>query len=216
MFKQNANILFQGDSITDGNRARNEDLNHILGHGYQYIIAAKLGEEAAEKNYNFLNRGISGNRVVDLYGRWKEDTLNLNPDVLSILIGVNDVGREFEEKMGIDSIKYEKVYRLLLEETKEYNPEIMLILCEPFILPVGNVKANWEKWNEEIVKYQEIVKKLATEYNAVYVSLQVEFNKACEKAEPSYWIWDGVHPTTSGHEIIAKAWMRAVSNIQVK
>ena len=86
-------ILFQGDSITDGARGRNDDLNHILGHGYAYIIASKLGYELAENRPLFLNRGISGNRVSDLYARWNEDTFSLKPDLISILIGVNDAWR---------------------------------------------------------------------------------------------------------------------------
>src|SRR4051812_48620278 len=86
IFTNNARILFQGDSITDGNRGRTSDPNHILGHGYQFIIAAKYGAAYAEKELVFLNRGVSGNTVPDLERRWQTDTLDLKPDVLSILI----------------------------------------------------------------------------------------------------------------------------------
>src|SRR5436190_18411808 len=87
-FTPGARILFQGDSITDGNRGRSADPNHILGHGYAFIIAAKYGAAYADRNLTFLNRGVSGNKVTDLAKRWQKDTLELKPDVLSILIGV--------------------------------------------------------------------------------------------------------------------------------
>jgi lysophospholipase L1-like esterase len=85
-------LLFQGDSITDGNRGRNQDPNHILGHGYVFLIGARNGAALPEKNLTFLNRGISGNTVQELARRWRQDTLDLQPDLLSILIGVNDAG----------------------------------------------------------------------------------------------------------------------------
>lgn len=211
MFKKNSTILFQEDSITDGNRGRTEDLNHILGHGYAYLIAARLGLDEPEKSYKFINRGISGNGIVELQSRWKEDVLNLNPDILSMLIGVNDILNEIDLNNGVPVSVYEKVYRLLLEETLEYNPNMKFILCEPFILPVGRVLKNLEKWNEEILKRQEVAKKLSVEFNTTFVSLQDEFNKACMRAKPDYWIWDGIHPTTVGHEIIARKWIKEVS-----
>jgi lysophospholipase L1-like esterase len=209
-FKENIRILFQGDSITDGARSRNEDLNHVMGHGYAYIIAGKLGLNEAENNYKFFNRGISGNRVVDLYGRWKEDTLNLKPDVLSILIGVNDAGAEINYGVGTSIEKYEKVLKLLLDETKEANPEVTVVLCEPFILPVGPIKEKWDTWNEDIKKRQIVVRKLAEQYNCIFVGLQDKFNAACKKTSLEYWLWDGVHPTPAGHELIAREWLKAV------
>src|SRR3954465_6595950 len=89
IFTPGARILFQGDSITDGNRGRSSDPNHILGHGYVFIIAAKYGATLAALNLDFINRGSSGNTVRELQKRWEKDTLELKPDVLSILIGVN-------------------------------------------------------------------------------------------------------------------------------
>ncbi|MDQ0888554.1 lysophospholipase L1-like esterase [Paenibacillus sp. V4I9] len=126
-------ILFQGDSITDGARGRNDDLNHILGHGYPYLIASKLGNELAEKQPLFINRGISGNRVSDLYARWNEDAFSLRPDEISILIGVNDAGRIVNGDPGGATDRFERSYRHLLGETKEVLPAARLILCEPFI-----------------------------------------------------------------------------------
>lgn len=95
--KKSKVILFQGDSITDGNRGRDEDPNHILGHSYAYIIGGKLGNERAEENLVFYNRGVSGDRISDLYARWNEDAISLQPDIISILIGVNDIWRMMKE-----------------------------------------------------------------------------------------------------------------------
>src|SRR3954453_13824130 len=91
-FTPGARILFQGDSITDGNRGRSADPNHILGHGYAFIIAAKFGAAFAPLNLEFINRGVSGNTVLGLQKRWPADTIALKPDVLSVLIGINDQG----------------------------------------------------------------------------------------------------------------------------
>ena len=122
LFKENARVLFQGDSITDGNRGRNEDPNHILGHGYCFIIAAQYGARFPERRLTFLNRGVSGNKVTDLAARWQKDTLDLKPDVLSILIGINDSGR-------VPLEDYEQVYDRLLEDAKATNPNIHFILA---------------------------------------------------------------------------------------
>lgn len=124
-FTPGARILFQGDSITDGNRGRSADPNHILGHGYAFIIAAKFGDAMAASDLTFINRGISGNTVLDLEKRWQKDTLDLKPDILSILIGVNDKGK------GVPMDQYEQVYDKLLTDTKAANPNIKLVLCEP-------------------------------------------------------------------------------------
>lgn len=204
-------ILFQGDSITDGNRGRNTDPNHIMGHGYAFSIASRWGAEFPEKGLIFYNRGISGNKVNDLASRWQKDTIDLKPDVLSILVGVNDSSSVvFQREPVITIEKYEEGYQSLLEQTKVLFPEIVFVLCEPFILPVGKVKENWDAYKTDIVKRQAVVRKLASQYNAVFIGLQEVFDKACEKAPADYWIWDGVHPTVAGHELIAQKWIRLV------
>jgi lysophospholipase L1-like esterase len=203
-------FLFQGDSITDGNRGRNTDPNHIMGHGYAFSIASRLGADFPEKRLEFYNRGISGDKVTDLAARWQKDTLDLNPDVLSILVGVNDAGRRIKD--GVPTIEqYKESYQSILERTRTHNPEVLLVLCQPFILPVGHVKDNWEVWYDEITKEQAIVKNLAKTYNAVYVEFQKVLDKACLRALPNYWIWDGVHPTVAGHELLTREWIRMVS-----
>ncbi len=122
-FTPGARILFQGDSITDGNRGRSANPNHILGHGYVFIIAAKYGAAFPDLKLDFLNRGVSGNTVLDLEKRWQKDTLDLKPDVLSILIGVNNSGR------GVSLDQYEQVYDKLITQAKAANPKIKLVLC---------------------------------------------------------------------------------------
>ncbi|CAM3745606.1 SGNH/GDSL hydrolase family protein [Marinicrinis lubricantis] len=205
-------ILFQGDSITDGNRARNDDPNHILGHGYPYMIAGQLGYEFAGKMPLFINRGISGDRVSDLYARWNEDCISLRPDLLSILIGVNDLWRTMKGEPSGVTDRFERAYRHLLEETREVLPDTKLVLCEPFILNVGAPAEDWNAWKRRMDAYQATTRKLAEEFGAVFVPLQKAFDEACERAGADYWIWDGVHPTTVGHELIAREWLSVVQN----
>ncbi len=209
--KNKAVILFQGDSITDGNRGRNEDANHIMGHGYAFNIASRIGADCPEKNYKFYNRGISGYKITDLADRWQKDTLDLKPDVLSMLVGVNDAASVIFNRPPVVPVeKYEETYGSLLEQTRSQFPEILFVLCEPFILKVGKVADNWEIYLTDINKRGEVVKKLAAKYKAVFVPSQQVFNKACEKAPAEYWMWDGVHPTVAGHELLAREWLRQV------
>lgn len=210
--KKGMTILFQGDSITDGNRGRNDDPNHIMGHGYAFSIASRLGADYPEKRLNFINRGISGNKINDLADRWQTDTLDLKPDVLSILIGVNDASSVIFQREPIITVeKYLETYQSLLEQTKAQFPNILFVLCEPFILPVGKVKENWEAYHSDMIQRQAVVRKLAQEFDAVFVGFQEVFDKACEKAPADYWIWDGVHPRVAGHELMAREWIRKVS-----
>ena len=196
-FTSGARILFQGDSITDGNRGRSADPNHILGHGYAFIIAARHGAAFPEAKLDFINRGVSGNTVLDLEKRWPKDTLDLKPDILSILIGVNDSGK------GIPLDQYEQVYDKLLAEARAANPNLKLVLGEPFVKPTGVV-------NEDILRRQEIVARLAEKYGAALVHFQRVFDEAAKRAPADYWIWDNVHPTYSGHQLMADEWERVV------
>lgn len=202
VFKDHARILFQGDSITDGNRGRSADPNHILGHGYCFIIAAKYGAQYPERNLTFMNRGNSGNKVTDLEARWQKDTLGLKPDVLSILIGINDSG-------NVPLEQYEQVYDKLLNDVKAENPQIRLVLCEPFYLPK---EGRWEAdaRGQDVRKRQAIVAKLAEKHHAALVKFQKVFEDACLRAPAEYWIWDAVHPTYSGHQLMAEEWIRTV------
>ena len=205
-------ILFQGDSITDALRSRDND--QFAGNGYPTLVKAKLGYDEPGK-YTFLNRGISGNRVVDLYARIKIDLINLKPDVLSILIGVNDVWHEEEIKNGVDAAKFERIYNMLLDEVQEALPGIRLIILEPFVLH-GKATENtpehptrWEYFRDETPLRAAAARRVAERHGAAFVPLQHLFDEACKLAEPAYWLHDGVHPTAMGHELIAREWLKA-------
>jgi lysophospholipase L1-like esterase len=204
-------FLFQGDSITDGNRGRNSDPNHIMGHGYAFSIASRVMADFPEKKLSFYNRGISGNKITDLESRWQKDTLDLKPDVLSILVGINDASSVvFHHESPVSPEKFEEVYRSLLDKTKARFPGILFVLCNPFILPVGKVKDNWDAYKTDLEKRQIIVKNISKQYNTVFVDFQEVFNKSCKRANADYWIWDGVHPTVAGHELMAREWIKQV------
>ena len=206
-------ILFQGDSITDCGRRRGFEVteyNTGMGDGYARMITADLRAARPTEGLNFLNRGISGNRVVDLYARWKADALNLNPDLISILVGVNDTWHHFNYDNGVEPERYEQIYRMLLEWTKAVLPETRLVLMEPFVLPCGAVGADW---HDEMDERREIVRKLSREFDTVFVPLQNLLTEKASLTEPEYWLADGVHPTAAGHRLIADRWMEAVKGL---
>jgi len=206
-------FLFQGDSITDGGRSYDKDWNHVYGQGYAYLITAHINFDYPGRDYQFLNRGISGNTVNDLVSRWQKDTLDIKPDVLSILIGINDVYKVIMQGDKATAEDFGKAYNQLLIQTTTALPNVKLILLEPFILPVGMVNKNPELWASEVQKRQIVVRTLALKFNAIYVPLQDVFNKALQKAKAEHWIWDGVHPMPAGHELIAREWMKAVKKL---
>jgi lysophospholipase L1-like esterase len=203
-FAPGARILFQGDSITDGNRGRNADPNHILGHGYVFIIAARHGAAFPEAKLDFMNRGVSGNTVLDLAKRWQKDAIELKPDVLSVLIGVNDTGR------NVPLDEFEQVYDKLLADALAANPNIRFVLCEPFLVPAGAKAAEQVERRDNMKQRQAIVAKLAEKHHAALVHFQRVFDEAVKRAPADYWIWDGVHPTYRGHQLMADEWERVV------
>lgn len=207
--RENDVILFQGDSITDGARGRSEDLNHIMGHGYQFIVAAKLYLDNADKNIHIVNRGVSGNRISDIYARWNEDALQLNPTIVSILAGVNDAHFMHLDGTGAMPDEYKEIYRKMLVQSKEQNPELKLILMEPFTGKFEDDKKD-KYFREYVSALSDKVRELADEFGAVFVPLQDAFDMYMKKIEPNRLIWDGVHPTVMGHEIIARRWLEVV------
>lgn len=206
-------ILFQGDSITDGNRTRDYDWNHVMGHGYAYLIASRLWFDYPEENLQFFNRGISGNTVTDLDNRWQEDTLDLKPDIVSILVGINDVNFIVDGSLKQTIEEFENSYRKILDRTKKELPDSKIILCEPFILPLGRVDNKPEVWEVETKNRREVVLKLAKEYDTCFVELQKPFIDKCKVAPAKYWIWDGIHPMPAGHELIAQQWLTEAKKI---
>jgi lysophospholipase L1-like esterase len=212
--KTGATLLFQGDSITDMKWGRNQkDRNHYLGHSYVYLIASRLHTDMPDAKLNFLNRGMSGHTVANLKARWEKDALDLKPDVLSILIGVNDVGRAVRSKKSVDLEAFEVDYRSLLTQSRKANPDLKIVLLEPFVLPVTRLaeKTAWATWRGQIDKLRPIVAKLASDYKAVLLKTQDIFDAASKRADPSHWIWDGVHPLPQGHELIARNWIETTA-----
>ena len=208
LFDKGARVLFQGDSITDMGRGRTEDPNHLLGHGYAFIIAAKEGAEFPERQLTFINRGISGNTSADLVARWQQDTLDLKPDVLSILIGINDLGHAFRDKQTFSVEEFERRYDKLLADTVAALPNVKLILGEPFF---GVGKGTIERLDERKIimpQMRAAVARLGEKYHAPVVHYQEMFDAALKRAPVDYWIWDGVHPTYSGHQLMADEWRR--------
>ena len=153
---------------------------------------------------NFLNRGMSGHTVANLKARWQKDAIDLKPDVLSILIGVNDVGRA---RNGVDVAVFEADYRSLLEQSRKANSALKIVLLEPFVLPVTRVKTAWKRWRGQVDRLRPIVAKLAADHKAVLIKTQEVFDAAAEQTDPAHWIWDGVHPLPQGYELIARNWI---------
>ena len=204
-------ILFQGDSITDAGRSYNDDNN--LGVGYPRLVKSLLGFENPGK-YEFVNRGISGNRIVDLYARIKADIINLKPDVMSILIGVNDVWHELSENPnGVDADKFFKIYSMLIEEVKEALPDIRIMIFEPFVLNAYKTEPNYDRFRPEVEKRAEMAKKIAEKFGLPFIPLQADFDRMAEGAGASYWLEDGVHPTAMGHEYIKRQWIDAFNKL---
>ena len=197
-------ILFQGDSITDA--IRNRDLPFDMGKGYPNLVSAHIGFENPGE-YEFINRGISGNRIVDLYARMKKDLINLKPDIMSILIGVNDVWHELAYENGVAPDKFKKIYSMLIEEVKEALPDIKIMILEPFVLEGPATAENIDKFSE-VYEMAKVAKEVAEKYNLVFIPLQEKFDEATKLAEPTYWLGDGVHPTPKGHELIKREWLK--------
>ncbi len=210
-------ILFQGDSITDAGRAR--DNERFAGNGYPTFVKGRVGA-AHPGEYTFYNRGIGGNRIVDLYARIKADLINLKPDYLSILIGVNDVWHEIGSRNGVAAEKFEMVYDLLITEIKEALPACKIMLLEPFVLEGEATRSTedkpdrWETFQREVPLRAAAARRVAAKHGLPCVALQPIFDEAAQKAENAYWLWDGVHPTAMGHELIAQAWMNAFEDMR--
>jgi lysophospholipase L1-like esterase len=214
-FKPGSRLVFQGDSITDMNRGRNEsDRNHYLGHSYVFLIAGRLGVDMPEARLDIYNRGISGNAVWQLRKRWQKDAVDMKPDLLSILIGTNDIGQGLRDpKRRITPASFESDYRFILDASRKANPELRLVLLDPFVLPTGGLKNEqaWKSRSEPTAVLREVVAKLATDYEAVHIRTQDIFDKAAKVTGPENLIWDGIHPLPAGHELIARHWIQAVS-----
>ena len=194
-------ILFQGDSITDANRHFWDP--HDLGNGYVKMIAQRLSTEHPEIKVNFLNRGVSGNRIKDLRERWQTDCLELKPDIVSIMIGVNDTLGNFFWGEPTSNEDFERDYTNILQLTRK-NLNTQIVLMEPFILPFSEETKNLR---DDISTKTKIIKKLTEEFNTESIKLSSIFSAALKKKAPEFWSTDGVHPTHAGYTIIAESWL---------
>ena len=225
-------VLYIGDSITDGGWGRSggsakaskdrnhTDLNHVYGHSYMMLCAAYYQSQWPDCDWQFWNRGISGNTLFQMADRWQEDALSLTPDVISILIGTNDVGAYLDECKksgkaftieGFDYNRWEQKYRHLLDTTRTVLPNAELVLCTPFVgKSTGQVRMTITD------SLAQIVRKIADDYKAVVVSFDQLFTNL-QKSEPTpkYWIWDGIHPTAAGHQRMAELWENRCHDVMI-
>ncbi len=201
-------ILFQGDSITDWNRSRTDDSN--VGNGYAGLVKSRLSLDHPGK-FEFINRGVSGNRVADIYARMNEDIIALRPDLMSIMVGTNDYPWSANEKF---LHRYERVYDMLIGDIKEDLPDIKLIIMEPFLLPGERVvNEGYPTRRAETEKRSEVSRRIAEKYGAEFVPLQALLDKACEKAPVEYWTIEGVHLTSAAYQILADEWIKAFKKV---
>lgn len=198
-------ILFQGDSITDAGRNR-EDY-HNLGFGYPKYAAAKLKSKMPATDFEFIDLGISGHKVEDLKNRWQSDCVDIAPDLMSILIGVNDTWHHAGDKSWIPNDVFEADYRQILEDAKKIQG-IKIIMMEPFLLPAEDK----EFFREDLDPKIQIIRKLAREYADAYIPLDgllmARSVNIADKASMSMG-GDGVHPSETTADFIGGLWAEA-------
>lgn len=224
-------VLFIGDSITDGgwgnsggtdmasDKRNHWDQNHIFGHSYMMLCASRLLSDYPERDYHFLNRGISGDDLAKLEKRWQSDVIDESPDILSVMIGTNDAHNVVESGGSkIDFADWEKRYCALLDKAKESNPDLKLVLCTTFTAKVGRVgdAASFETRKKLIESINDVVRKVAKRYGATIVPFDSLMN-ALPVQYPSqktdYWCWDGIHPTPAGHSKMADLWLECTKDL---
>jgi lysophospholipase L1-like esterase len=211
--KPHSVILFQGDSITDAGRSRQvvgPTTGDKLGFGYARLVADHLQTTFQDDYLQIYNRGISGDRIHSLADRWEKDTLQLQPDLISILIGINDTINFLYTGLGASPKDFQIIFQEILDQTRQRLPSVQLVLCEPFILPVGEVNSEWK---EDLQIRQEGVRGLAKQYDAAFVPFQSVLDQAATKTPPHQLLDDGVHPTQRGHRIMADSWLKTVLSI---
>ncbi len=234
--KKDTTLLFLGDSITHGGRCMSMDGNHIMGHGYASIIASRLGYDNLDNMPKFINKGVSGEAISQIYSRLYTDVLQNKPDIISILAGINDIGKGLGMPYKMTTDKYIKIYQMMIDDIRAVLDNPKIIICEPFYLeltckenPYKNTPyAMCEEYYEpgyvtdsddkmvtirkEITYMQEQLKIFAKDNNCIYVPLQEEFYNAAKKSASEYLIWDTIHPTIAGHELIARKWLETIES----
>lgn len=203
--KKNITILTQGDSITDAGRNYEDDGS--WGFGYSMIIGSILMGKYPEYNLKFINKGISGNRVCDLKNRWEADTLAYSPDILSIMIGVNDMWRRYDSDDPTPAFKFEEDYRFILEKSKAQGSKIIII--EPFLNVVREEMQAWK--DEDLYEKISVCRKLAGEYAHEYIALEDIMQEMIKIKPADFWSPDGVHPSNAGHGLIAEEYLNLLT-----
>jgi lysophospholipase L1-like esterase len=202
-------ILFQGDSITDAGRGKHEECAsrgndpHALGNGYAARVAGVLLSSPEAANYTVYNRGISGNRITGLLDRWNKDCIHLQPDILSILIGVNDIWHQEKSDTGVETDRFAELFEHLLKHTKKRLPEVKLLMCQPFMFPAEGIGAHWPAL---IVERAAICRQLAKQFDAVWVPFGDDLSQA---GDHNILVPDGVHPGPGGAEVMSATWLSA-------
>lgn len=234
-FAGNKRVLYIGDSITDGGWGRSggmmtpsekrnhKDLNHLYGHSFMMLCAAHYMSEYPDSDYVFLNRGISGNTLNDVAQRWQADALDLKPDVVTLLVGTNDIDRyladyEKDNNLNFDYREWGKQYEQLLDQLVEQNPHVTILVGSPFVDKGGKIgKApTFAKRQKMIRKLGNIIADIAKNHHAIYLPFREMFEQLT-KTQPRehYWIWDGIHPTTAGHQRMADLWVEMADRMHV-
>ncbi len=199
-------ILFQGDSVTDGGRDRSNP--HDMGDGYPRYASAMLEDAFSDKvEFEFINLGISGNRTEDLCARLESDFVDIQPDIVSLLIGINDVWHHYSHGIETTDEAFESRLRTVLETIKA-RTRACILLIQPFLLE--EVDSGKEGLLEELRRKQAIVKSLADEYADAYLPLDEVLHTATEGSQ-AYYSADGVHPTPDGACFIGEAYLGAIS-----
>jgi lysophospholipase L1-like esterase len=208
-------ILFQGDSITDAGRNRNDENKandqQMLGRGYPLFATASILAKYPEKDLKIYNRGISGNKVFQLAERWDKDCIALKPDVLSILIGVNDYWHKVKSGYAGTLEIYAADYRTLIARTLKELPQVKIVICEPFLIHGGT--ALDDTWEPEFKAYRQAAKTVADEFKVTFIPFQSVYNEALKKAPAAYWGPDGVHPSLAGAQLMTQAWLKGTENL---
>jgi lysophospholipase L1-like esterase len=198
-------VLFQGDSITEASRDYTRD--DSLGTGYAIMVANWFSADNTEKKVRFLNRGVAADKIKDLKNRWQKDCLNLEPDIVSILIGINDIVGGHFWKSPTSKKSFEEDYRTILEQTRDI-VGAKIVLLTPFMV----YRTKPQLVYKIILKQKiDVVKKLSKEFKTLLVPLDRIFEEATRKREPTYWSADGIHPTAMGHSLIAQSWLKSIS-----
>lgn len=205
-------LVFIGDSITCADR--NFNLNGegrddaAYGSGYVRMVKSMLDAFYPERQIRVVNKGIGGHTVLDLAERWQSDVLDLKPDWLSVMIGINDVWRQFDTPLAterhVQLDVYTDTYRRLLEQAR---PGLTgLVIASPYVLDT-NLDDSMRRRMDE---YRAVSQQLAAEFDGIYVDTQLAFDAYLQHYHPNQLCWDRIHPSASGHMVIARAWLNAL------